>query len=89
LRSKRPGYLKNNSAKALNNDLNAVIKSVNGGAYATAINKLQKATLTKVDGCAKTGQPDKNDLIVKCPAQTTVYSELNGIIQELQALQGS
>ncbi len=45
--------------------------------------------LTKTEGCVNVSTPDKNDFIEKCPAQTTAYSELNDIIQELQVLQGS
>jgi hypothetical protein len=39
--------------------------------------------------CANAGKPDNNDLIAKCAAQATVYTELNYIIQELRALQAS
>jgi hypothetical protein len=78
------------SQKTLNDYLNSVSKDFKAGKYTSAINRLQKDVLTKTDGCASSlNKPDKNDLIVKCPAQTTVYSEVNHIIQELQALQGS
>ncbi len=65
-----------------------MIKAVRTSKYTTAIDKLQKATLTKTDRCAKAGRPDKNDLVTNCPAQARVYSEVNHIIQEVQALQG-
>ncbi|MGZ4947296.1 MAG: hypothetical protein ACXV5N_13140 [Halobacteriota archaeon] len=48
-----------------------------------------KRRLTKTDGCVNVGTPDKNEFIVKCPAQTTVCAELIYIIQELKVLQGS
>jgi len=54
-----------------------------------AINKLLKDVLTNTDGCVNVDTPDKNDFIVKCPAQTTICLEPNYIIQGLKVLQGS
>jgi hypothetical protein len=54
----------------------------------SAINKLQKDVLTNKDGCVNVGTPDKDDFTVKCPAQTTVCSELT-ILFKLNGLQSS
>ena len=51
--------------------------------------QLQKDVLTKTDGCVNADTPDKNEFIVKCPAQTTICLEPNYIIQGLKVLQGS
>jgi hypothetical protein len=55
----------------------------------SAINQRQKDVLTNTEGYVNVGTPDKNEFIEKCPAPTTVCSELNEIIQELQVLQRS
>jgi probable HAF family extracellular repeat protein len=66
--------LKNaNMKKTLLNKLNAVIASIDASLYADALAKLQIDILGKMDGCATTGNPDKNDWLITCQAQNQVY----------------
>jgi hypothetical protein len=46
------------------------------GLYAEALDKLQSDVLTKTDGCANEGEPDKNDWITDCQQQGVVYAEI-------------
>jgi len=57
--------------------------------YGSAATTLQKAVLPRMDGCAKTGKPDSNDWVRTCAAQGQLYPQVQNLIQELQALQGS
>lgn len=71
----------------------ALLNTANGqialNRYVLAATTL-KSLVPRIDGCASAAkQPDKNDWIANCAAQTPVYSEVNYLIQELQALQGS
>jgi PKD domain len=68
--------------------LNAVIRSISNQKYARALQQLQNDILIKVDGCATTGAPDKNDWITNCPDQSEVYPQLLNIIAEVKALCG-
>jgi hypothetical protein len=68
--------------------LNAVIRSISPHKYARALQQLQNDILTKVDGCATTGAPDKKDWITNCPDQSVVYTPLLNIIAEVKALCG-
>jgi hypothetical protein len=84
-----PGAFKNaNMRNALLNKLNAVIASVEAGNYSDALGQLQNDILTKTDGCATIGAPDKNDWITNCPDQSKVYTPLLNIIAEVKALGG-
>ena len=68
-----PGNLRNkSSAKALIKKIDAAIGMIDAGRYQKALDKLVNI-LKKTDGCAKTGMPDKNDLIITCGAQAGVY----------------
>jgi len=62
-----------NSAKALINKIGNALGLINAGRYQKALNKLENI-LEKTDGCAETGMPDKNDSIITCGAQASVYS---------------
>jgi C1A family cysteine protease len=57
--------------------------------YGGAATTLQKAVLPRMDGCAKTGKPDSDDWVRTCAAQGQLYPQVQSLIQELQALQGS
>jgi C1A family cysteine protease len=57
--------------------------------YGGAATTLQKAVLPRMDGCAKTGKPDSDDWVRTCAAQGQLYPQVQNLIQELQALQGS
>jgi hypothetical protein len=57
--------------------------------YGGAATTLQRAVLPRMDGCAKTGKPDSDDWVRTCTAQGQPYPQVQNLIQELQALQGS
>lgn len=65
-----PGVFKNsNMQNTLINKLHAVIASIEAGDYNEALGQLKNDILGKTDGCAKSGEPDKNDWILECEAQ--------------------
>jgi hypothetical protein len=66
--------LKNeNMAGALGNKIDAALEMIDEGFYTEALEKLENDILKKTDGCAKKGQPDKNDWIDSCEEQGQVY----------------
>ena len=75
-----------NSGKALINKLEATTALVEAGLYQDALMKLQHDLLPKVDGCALTGMPDRNDWIVTCAAQQTVYPHVLHAMQRIEDL---
>jgi outer membrane protein assembly factor BamB len=62
---------------------------VNKNNYGAAAMMLQKALLPHMSGCSATGRPDSNDWVRTCAAQGQLYPQVQNLIQELQALQGS
>lgn len=69
-----PGDFKNrNMQNTLTNEIIAVLEKVDQGLCQQALNKLEHDVLTKTNGCAETGPPDRNDWITNCPAQGQVY----------------
>jgi len=54
------------------NKINAVQQMIDDGLYADALNKLRNDILAKMDGCADTGEPDQNDWIKTCEAQSRI-----------------
>lgn len=72
-----PADLKNpNMANALTGKINAVLKMIEQEQYQGALDKLTNDILTKTDGCANGGEPDKNDWIKTCAEQEAVYNLL-------------
>jgi outer membrane protein assembly factor BamB/5-hydroxyisourate hydrolase-like protein (transthyretin family) len=59
------------------------------GSYGGATTELKSALLPRMDGCAKTGKPDSDDWVRTCAAQGQLYPQVQNLIQELKALQGS
>ncbi len=57
--------------------------------YSSAATTLQKAVLPRMDGCTKTGKPDSDDWVRTCAAQSQLNPQVQNLIPELQALQGS
>jgi hypothetical protein len=51
----------------------AVQQMVDEGLYEDALSILENDILQKTNGCAETGQPDKNDWIVTCEEQNKFY----------------
>jgi len=54
--------------------------------YEDAVKKLEHDVLKKIDGCALSGKPDKNDWITTCAAQGTVYPYILVAIDAVEAL---
>lgn len=75
-----------NNQNALTNKLNAVIVAIENGEYEDSLKKLKNDILKKMDGCAKTGEPDKNDWIKDCDAQAEVYPLVLEMIALLEQL---
>lgn len=68
-----PSDFKNkNLKKTLTNKINAVLKMIDEERYADAQDKLVNDILKKMDGCATSGYPDKNDWITTCSGQEQV-----------------
>jgi YVTN family beta-propeller protein len=75
-----------NMKKALTNKLNAVIEKIENGEYEEALKKLENDILRKTDGCALTGELDKNDWITDCNAQAVIYPLVLDVIELLEQL---
>jgi len=79
--------LKNRNMKnALLNKINALQKMIADGLYEEALDKLRNDLLKKTDGCALTGEPDKNDWIKTCKAQSLIYPLIIETIENVIAL---
>ena len=79
---------KNSTMKnTLLNKLNAVINSIEAGNYQAALEQLQNDILSKTDGCALLGAPDKNDWIKDCATQQMVYPAVVQTIELVKGLQ--
>jgi len=82
-----PSAFKNRkNAKTLVNKINAALNKIEKGHYEKAIKKLEKPVLQKMDGCAETGAPDKNDWLRTAEAQETVYPSVALAIELLSDL---
>lgn len=73
---------------ALLNKINAIITNVSANNYQSAINQLNNDVLSKTDGCATLGVPDKNDWINDCAVQAEIYSNIVAIINQLKSHKG-
>jgi len=73
-----------NNRGALTNKINAVIQNIEQGVIAEALGQLQNDVLQKMNGCADSGAPDANDMIITCPAQGQIYPLIQEAIQILQ-----
>lgn len=69
--------------------LNAAELQMRYGHYSAAAYTLQYQFLVRTDGCALRGTPDTADLVRTCAAQGQLYPQVQNLIQELNALQGS
>jgi hypothetical protein len=84
-----PDTLKNEKMKnALLNKINAVQEMIAEGLYEEALNKLQNDILQKTNGCALTGEPDKNDWIITCQGQSEIYPLIIETIEYVKSLMG-
>ena len=70
----------------------AMSKAGSGGSgrannlYQGALNKLENDILAKTDGCAETGEPDKNDWIITCEGQDEIYPLIVETIEYVRSL---
>ena len=82
-----PNSLKNeNLTHALTNKINAALAMIDEGYYEDALDKLENDILHKTNGCAETGEPDRNDWIETCEEQSQVYPLVMEAIELLERL---
>jgi hypothetical protein len=82
-----PENLKNENMKnALLSKIDAALKMIEEGLYEEALNKLRNDILQKTNGCALTGEPDKNDWIIICEQQSQIYPLIIETIEYLRSL---
>lgn len=72
--------------KALQNKLEAVLHQIQADAFQGARRKLAEDILAKMDGCAASGAPDRDDWIVDCDAQELVAPDLREALEILGPL---
>lgn len=82
-----PDQLKNEQLiETLTNKINVMLSKIDDGVYSGALNQLAYDILQKMNGCADSGSPDKNDWITTCEAQEQVYPliiEAIGYLEEI------
>lgn len=78
----RSAFKNKNMKNALTNKLDAVLEMIAEDAYQESLNKLEQDILSKMDGCAESGAPDRNDWLIDCTAQM----EINPLIREAMGL---
>jgi adenylate cyclase len=80
-------FFKNSSMKtALSNRLNAAMRDINDERYPEALRMLDNDVLPRIDGCAQSHKPDKNDWVMTCTAQENAYFLLTESIDMLEEL---
>lgn len=79
-------FKNDNMANAITNKINSVLLNIDNERYSEAYDKIQNDILRKTDGCADTGNPDKNDWIKDCGSQEIIYSDLMEILEYLNDL---
>ncbi|MHC4544599.1 MAG: TolC family protein [Planctomycetota bacterium] len=79
--------LKNENMKYfLLNKIIAVQQMIDEGLYEDALSMLENDILQKTNGCAETGQPDKNDWIVTCEEQNKLYPIVIETIERVNSI---
>ena len=82
-----PNSLKNeNLSNVLTNKINAALAMIDEGYYEDALDKLENDILQKTNGCAETGEPDRNDWVETCEEQSQVYPLVIEAIELLERL---
>ncbi len=64
---------KKKKQKKLSRKINRSLKLADKLEYRNALKKVRKEVLIRMNGCAASGQPDRNDWIKDCDAQNQVY----------------
>ena len=78
--------LKNENMKyLLLNKINKVQQMIDEDLYEEALSMLENDILQKTNGCAETGQPDKNDWIVTCEEQKEIYPSVIETIERVNS----
>ncbi|MBC2713948.1 MAG: hypothetical protein HF978_01415 [Desulfobacteraceae bacterium] len=75
-----------NMQNALSNKINAALEAIDQGFYLEALDKLENDIHKKINGCAETGAPDKNDWINDCETQDEIYPFIMDAINLLQGM---
>lgn len=75
-----------NMQNTLLNKLNAVVANIEAGNYVDALAQLQNDILKKMNGCAESGSPDKNDWIRDCGSQGLIYQDMIDTIGSVEEL---
>lgn len=70
----------------LTRKVSAILELVVDNQYQPSYVQLENSVLQKLDGCAKTGTPDKNDWIIPCVYQNQVYPLVNEALALLDNL---
>jgi hypothetical protein len=82
-----PNTLKNaNMKNALTKKIDEVLAMIDAGLYEGALEELEKDILSKTDGCANSGQPDKDDWIKTCEEQGQIYPLIAETIEYVRKL---
>lgn len=82
----REHWRNKNLRKAMTNKINAVLKMIDDELYEDAWDKLSNDILHKMDGCYYEGEPDKNDWLVTCTGQETLFPLITnamGLVENL------
>ncbi|NVM22049.1 MAG: DUF3466 family protein [Desulfobacterales bacterium] len=79
-------FKNSNMRNALTNKINAVLEMVDQDLYQDSMNKLEHDIMAKTNGCAETGDPDKNDWIRDCKAQNEVCTPIMNAVDLLRKL---
>ncbi len=66
--------------------INRSLELADKGKYLRALKMLRKNVLKRLDGCATSGQPDRNDWIQDCDAQNQVYPLIMEAIDYLEEI---
>ncbi|MHC4643503.1 MAG: hypothetical protein ACYS32_17820, partial [Planctomycetota bacterium] len=75
-----------NLKRSLLNKINTATEMIGKDMYSNALNKLQNDILPKMNGCAETGEPDKNDWIITCEEQSEIYPLIIETIEDVRSL---
>lgn len=73
---------------ALGQKLRVALLMIQRGDYRPALNQLRSDVLSKIDGCAADGLPDRDDWITNCNDQDSLYRRVTRAIEALHILLG-
>jgi len=79
-------FKNSNLQNSLIHKLQAVMSAIQAEDFEGAASKLKNDVMGKTDGCAVSGEPDKNDWIMTCAAQQEVHANLVEIIGRITEL---